>query len=584
MPIKKLKITGFRCLNPITIDFDAVTLIVGENDCGKSSLIDCLKIFTQEYLIDNRDFSDGKKAIELELHTDKCIYYHSHRINDENAYIIERKMKPTVEFREFILSFLKNPSNPNPTEFDLAIRSYAKMFKIPVRADSKSDTLKSKLLELLDNGQPEIKDPDPPNLNKIQFGGRQFEDPDAFFRELFLKDKQSELWNTRHMDNGKTIKEIIEEELETYSKTISDNLEKNGIKEKMRQHITNLTDIKVDPIFEPKNLTITARVSLVEGDSEVPIQKKGDGTKRRVSLALLDYKAEEEQNIPNESKLYVLDEPDTHLHVKAQLELFRILKELSAKGSQIILTSHSPFLINVSNPRHIRVLYRSTNSRFASIRSLKDQPEASSEILKRLGVENTLLFFARKIILVEGDSEEAFLPRAYRTLFGTPMNAHLIKIININGIHNAPGFAKALNELVDPKLVYIIKDTEPKLKLTEVVENLEIPKENQFELGEKEFEDEFSDTTLYLTWKNHLEICGKPLGEKTLWTEQNISAVRQQCRENPQMKFSKELFRLNSGTGVSLDKITLAKELGEQCTKENLPPKIKEILRILGST
>jgi len=48
MKIKILTVDGFRCLLGVEVKFeDDLTVIVGENDAGKSSLIECLKVVTQ---------------------------------------------------------------------------------------------------------------------------------------------------------------------------------------------------------------------------------------------------------------------------------------------------------------------------------------------------------------------------------------------------------------------------------------------------------------------------------------------------------------------------------------------------------
>ena len=45
MKIKKITVDGFRCLLDFEVTFeDDLTVIVGENDAGKSSLVECLKV------------------------------------------------------------------------------------------------------------------------------------------------------------------------------------------------------------------------------------------------------------------------------------------------------------------------------------------------------------------------------------------------------------------------------------------------------------------------------------------------------------------------------------------------------------
>jgi putative ATP-dependent endonuclease of the OLD family len=58
MKIKNLSINGFRSLKNLNISFeDDITVIVGENDSGKSSLIDCLKTITQNKPVESDDFN-----------------------------------------------------------------------------------------------------------------------------------------------------------------------------------------------------------------------------------------------------------------------------------------------------------------------------------------------------------------------------------------------------------------------------------------------------------------------------------------------------------------------------------------------
>jgi DNA repair exonuclease SbcCD ATPase subunit len=60
--IRKLSVNGFRCLLEFCVDFDEeLTVIVGENDAGKSSLIECLKVITQGTVDERHMRRDMKK-------------------------------------------------------------------------------------------------------------------------------------------------------------------------------------------------------------------------------------------------------------------------------------------------------------------------------------------------------------------------------------------------------------------------------------------------------------------------------------------------------------------------------------------
>lgn len=572
MKLKSLEIDGFRCLCDIKISFeDTLTLIVGENDSGKSSLINCLDLFTEEYSLELDDFNYEKDIITLKLTTEDFEFIKEYKKEEYPSSTLT--VKPSVRFITSEKAFIERLSDTISPEQEKKIKDLAITFGLSVRSNSRIETLRTQLTSKLSEQDIIITNSRFPDINRIQLDGKQFEDVESFFKEVFIKDKQTEIWNTE-IQKGKTIKEFIQEELDRYSSSISEDLESKGIKEKLKRYLKQLTDIKIEPSFEPRSLNISSKVKFLENGKEISVDKKGDGTKRRISLALLEYKADCEETC-GDSKLYILDEPDTHLHVKAQLELLNVLKELSEKGCQVILTTHSPFLINAIKPRQIRLLFQ-PDSNVTKQKYLKDEPETSDKILRQLGIENIYLYFAKKIILVEGETEEAFLPRIYEKINNITLNSDLIKIINTKGIKNIPGFAKALLELVDPNSIYIVKDNDASEETIQIIRELSIATEQQFTIGQKEFEDSFSDETIYNSWKDFVEECGKTVGSD--WTLTNISRKKQDCLEDPTKKFSDELRKLNAGCVKKFSKIIFGKVLGDFCNTTNLPTIINELL------
>jgi len=52
-----------------------------------------------------------------------------------------------------------------------------------------------------------------------------------------------------------------------------------------------------------------------------------------------------------------LEEPENFLHPRLLPELAEVCREASA-NSQLLITSHSPFLLNAMKPKEVRILYR----------------------------------------------------------------------------------------------------------------------------------------------------------------------------------------------------------------------------------
>ncbi len=311
----------------------------------------------------------------------------------------------------------------------------------------------------------------------------------------------------------------------------------------------------------------------MENGKEVSIDKKGDGTKRRITMALLEYKKEQSLLEHDTSTIYLLDEPDTHLHVKAQIEFLETVKGFSRNGSQVILTTHSPFIINSVNPKQLRLLENNENR--SKIRYLKQDIDVADRVLRSLGIENTYLFFSRHIVIVEGETEEQFLPSYFLKKYGETLSSSLVKVMNCKGITNIPGFARALLELHNPENIHLLYDNDASPELSELIDSLNVPADRKYIVGEKEFEDAFDDEALYSGWSQYLESSGKDIPAS--WTIEAISNLRKSCQLDGG-KFSKQIRSLNQG-GKKMSKPILGNALAEFLPDDRLPAKLLELVQ-----
>ncbi len=579
MRIKRLEVDGFRCLVDFKISFeDDLTVIVGENDSGKTSLIECLKVITQNKQIEGDDFSHDKSEIHLVVEIDDFIFEKSYKI--DSGIVSEKSFiaKPTVEY----IARLKDIFGQDDFNLDDAdnielVKFTAKTFGIMVRSNSKIENLIAGILGKItpeNEGEVSIENASFPQFNNIQLTGRQFENVSSFFKEVFLKEKQASIWHEK-INKDTTIEEFIKSRISDYSDEITEKIDERGILEKMQIFLKDLTDIKIEPQYQSRDLNIDAKVKFLENGEEINLEKKGDGTKRRITMALLEFKKEESFLSNDDSTFYLLDEPDTHLHVKAQLDLLETMKSFSKDGNQVILATHSPFIINALSPKQIRLLENNKNK--SKVRYLKDNKDSSNHILKALGVENTYLFFSRHIVIVEGETEEEFIPSYYLKKYGKPITSDLIKVINTRGITNISGFSKAILEIHDPENIYLVIDNDASPEIEELINGLNISDDRKFIIGEKEFEDAFQSDVLHKCWCSYLEECNKDASES--WTVDNIEKIRNECIQNGG-KFSKKIRHLNLG-GKKMTKPILGKVLGENIEEDELPERFSALLETI---
>lgn len=573
MKIRKLSVNGFRCLLDFHVDFeDDLTVIVGENDAGKSSLIECLKVITQGRTIELDDFNHDLNSIQISVETEDFAFRKSYERNDD---LIEQNnliAVPTPDYVSRVRGWLQSEElDTSLEETQDRIKNISRTLGITVRSNSNIENLKSSIIDKLEGDSVEVEGASFPSFNNIQLDGKHFEDVSRFFKEVFLKGKQTEIWDEK-ISEDKTIEEFVKDTINSYSQSIEQSITDTGILKRMQMFLTDLTDVKIEPVYQKRDLNIDAKVKFLENGKEVSIDKKGDGTKRRITMALLEYKKEQSLLEHDTSTIYLLDEPDTHLHVKAQIEFLDTVKGFSRNGSQVILTTHSPFIINAVNPKQLRLLENNDNR--SKVRYLRQDVDVADRVLRTLGVENTYLFFSRHIVIVEGETEEKFLPSYFLKRFNDTLSSSLIKVMNCKGITNIPGFARAILELHNPENIHLLYDNDASPELSELIDRLDVPDQRKYVVGEKEFEDAFSDNALHWCWSQYLVEAGKEVPPG--WNVQAISSLRANCQENGG-KFSKEIRSLNQG-GKKMSKPILGNALAEYLEDEQLPQRLLDLV------
>lgn len=574
MKIKKLTVDGFRCLLGFEVNFeDDLTVIVGENDAGKSSLIECLKVVTQGRKVEKDDFSHGLNQIKISISTDEFEFHKIYDLNDDSVVEANLTASPTKEYIEEIRSWLSDENlDLSVQEEQKKVRLIAKTIGLTVRANSNVANLKTAILEKFNGDDIEIDGATFPSFNNIQLDGRHFEDVSGFFKEVFLKGKQSEIWDER-ITEDQTIEEFVREKINSYSQHIEQSIRETGVLSRMQLFLKDLTEVKIEPLYYKKELNIDAKVKFMEYGKEVSIDKKGDGTKRRITMALLEYKKEQALLEHDTSTIYLLDEPDTHLHVKAQIEFLETVKGFVENGSQVILTTHSPFIINSVKPKKIRLLENRNNH--SKIKSIESNPDSADIILRTLGIENTYLFFSKHIIIVEGETEEKFITSYFIRAFDETLSSSLVKMINCKGIQNIPGFSTALLEIHNSENIHLLFDNDASPELRELIDRLGIPDERQYVVGTKEFEDAFTDQALYSAWCAYLASIDKAIPET--WTVDSIRDLRTQCAASGE-KFSKRIRSLNQG-GKTMSKPIFGNALGQHLDDADIPDRLLELIQ-----
>lgn len=168
----------------------------------------------------------------------------------------------------------------------------------------------------------------------------------------------------------------------------------------------------------------------VEMSSNVrtPVAHQGSGMIRAAAFGMLRFRQRwlsrrEDDHV--RSLIVCFEEPEIYLHPSAANQMRDTIYELSGKESQIIATTHSPFIIDLSRkPRQVLNSLRFDGSGITSspfnvtdvFRSLEDDAKNHVKMLLRVDDHVARIFFTKHVVIVEGDTEEVVIKETLKRL------------------------------------------------------------------------------------------------------------------------------------------------------------------------
>jgi putative ATP-dependent endonuclease of OLD family len=470
MRISKLTYWNFRCFGPAptTLDLDASTVLIGSNGTGKTAALSALvKMFgprPSDRLIEFEDFylapgTNEDKVTELGLWIEAKIEFPNPDAGEGEHGIAEC-------FRHMAID------GPNGSLF-CRIRLEADWSRNGTSVGEVEQNLYWIVSEEADppeNSKKRISAQDRANIAVIYVPASR--DPASQLRQASGTLLQPLLkaieWAAGTRDAATEaaaqVRSAVREEaaVQTLEKAIT--AEWNEL-----QSSAGLQNVQLQPLdsnFDNLVKRIEAVFShpFAPGAPCQPLDRLSDGLRSLFYFALVGARFKLEQQLVSGPvpalfnldatglpvlTIFAIEEPENHLAPHYLSRILALLSKLAeSSNAQVLLTSQSPSVLGRVEPEHVRHLQMNVATGCSSICKILLPNTDEGEIFKYVKEAvraHPELYFAKLVILGEGDSEEIVLPRAARAL-GQSFDQTFVSVVPLGGRH-VNHFWRLLNDL-----------------------------------------------------------------------------------------------------------------------------------------
>nr|VFK54877.1 MAG: putative ATP-dependent endonuclease of the OLD family [Candidatus Kentron sp. TUN]VFK60194.1 MAG: putative ATP-dependent endonuclease of the OLD family [Candidatus Kentron sp. TUN] len=408
MKLRKLKILNFRGIRNLEINLNDTTVLIGENNSGKTTILDALRLCL-------RDLGPRRRAVfePFDFH-----------LKDADAEPATAKpIEITITFSEDTADEWEDRlagqlNRYKMLQIDDEGRNHV-VLQVTCNYDAASREFEQNWNFLNLAGQPLFSVPETA-LNVLQYevsyyyltalrdAFRHFDAKGPFWRP-FLKDSQL----------SEEKKAEIEQKLrEVNNLVVASHTSFNQVRErlnKVQDIVSMASDDMVSIEAVPGRMfDMLAKAQIYFGAStsaKVPIHRHGEGTQ---SLAVLMLFSAFLDAWPQGVPIIALEEPEAHLHPSAVRTLWGVLDGITG---QKLISTHSGDLLSEIDIHNVRRLTRTpAGIQPFDIQSGTLSTEETRKFNYHIRRARGELLFARCWLLVEGETESWIFPAAARAM------------------------------------------------------------------------------------------------------------------------------------------------------------------------
>lgn len=416
MIISKLKVRNYKLFKEKIIVFnDDINILVGDNDSGKSTILELISIVTT-----------GKvNGVYIEKLINSSFFNNEIRNEYINAIASKEYIAPPEIIIEAYckddISIIDHKGTNNTLSDDCCGITFSYEFDQTQYAT----IYKQQLL----NG--EINDI-PIEYYKVNFksfnGDRTLLLRELPFNVLVIDTLKKDYSNLVNGFISNNISEFLSEEDQVNLKS---EYRKNQQNFKSLPAITNLNKKLHDNIkINNKNVSINIKDNNLNkwkdemsiSIDNIPFENVGFGTQNSIKIELAL------SNSKDKVSTIIIEEPENNLSYANMNKLVFNIEE-NNKDKQLFISSHSSFIANKLGLDNILLV------NYGDVNSLSNLNNDTKEYFTKLpGFDTLRLILANKVILVEGPADDLIIQRAYKDKYGKlPINDG-IDIISVNSL------------------------------------------------------------------------------------------------------------------------------------------------------
>jgi len=393
MRVTSLCIKNFKLFSELrTFKFSDTSIIVGNNGVGKSTILEALNLALTGYY-------QGKNLLKIlnqDLFNKKCV----------DSYLASLKTTqkhepPKIEISVYFDSFAECNGDDTPDG------SSGDGFTFYIEFDEKYKEAYSAMIQ-----NNEI---DSLPIEYYQIRWRSFARRD-YYNNRFIGFKglmiDSDNFSSNNLYTSKIIKEFFDEDasvkMSQAQRKVFDNLVNNDTVNKINEKILENQELKEKNVsLGVLSVSKTSWENLISTKvDDIAFEHIGKGDQ----CIIKTYLSFTNQSTKNKG-IIMIEEPECHL---AYGNLNKLLSFIKTKLSdfQVIITTHSSFVLNKLGLNNLLLI---STSNCLSFKDIDDDTTKFFE--KKSGYDTLRFLLCDKSILVEGDSDELIIQRAYKDVY-----------------------------------------------------------------------------------------------------------------------------------------------------------------------